>query len=92
MIHKAHLRTYSIKGLRKILAINGTMEEGLMKHMDMLREFQTIGGMTLMDEEDEFQTHSYSFAGIADVILRFTEQVTCILLGLIPVWVQYWRR
>lgn len=47
-----------------------------MKHMDMPREFQTIGGMTLMDEEDEFQTHSYSFAGIADVILRFAEQVS----------------
>lgn len=47
-----------------------------MKHMDMPREFQTIGGMTLMDEEDEFQTHSYSFVGIADVILRFAEQVS----------------
>jgi len=76
LIHKAHLRTYSIDGLRKILATGGAMEEGLKKHMDMIREFQTIEGMTLMDKSDEFQTHSYSFAGIADVILRFAEQVS----------------
>ncbi|MBJ8823593.1 DUF1073 domain-containing protein [Citrobacter europaeus] len=76
LIHKAHLRTYSIDGLRKILATGGTLEDGLMKHMDMIREFQTIEGMTIMDKSDEFQTHSYSFAGIADVILRFAEQVS----------------
>ncbi|WP_340619329.1 DUF1073 domain-containing protein [Xenorhabdus siamensis] len=76
LIHKAHLRTYSIKGLRTILATGGTLEDGLMRHIDMIREFQTIEGMTIMDEEDEFQTHSYSFAGIADVILRFAEQVS----------------
>ncbi len=78
LIHKAHLRTYSIEGLRKILALgpDNPMHAGLMKHMDMIREFQTIEGMTLMDKNDEFATHSYSFAGIADVILRFAEQVS----------------
>ena len=78
LIHKAHLRTYSIKDLRKILAMpeGSPLVAGLMKHMDMIREFQTIEGMTLMDKEDEFGTHSYTFAGIADVILRFAEQVS----------------
>jgi hypothetical protein len=76
LIHKAHLRTYSIDGLRKILATGGDMEKALMKHMDMIREYQTIEGMTIMDGNDKFETHSYSFAGIADVILRFAEQVS----------------
>lgn len=78
LIHKAHLRTYSIEGLRKILALpeDSPLVAGLMKHMDMIREFQTIEGMTLMDNSDEFSTHSYSFAGIADVLLRFAEQVS----------------
>ncbi|WP_387689710.1 DUF1073 domain-containing protein [Photorhabdus sp. RM71S] len=78
LIHKAHLRTYSIDGLRKILAVGegSPAYAALMKHMDMIREFQTIEGMTLMDALDAFQTHSYSFAGIADVILRFAEQVS----------------
>lgn len=76
LIHKAHLRTYSIEGLRKILATGGDLEAGLTKHMDMIREFQTIEGMTIMDAKDKFETHSYSFAGIADVILRFAEQVS----------------
>lgn len=76
LIHKAHLRTYSIDGLREILAKGGDVEKGLLKHLDMIREFQTIEGMTLMDAKDLFATHSYSFAGIADVILRFAEQVS----------------
>lgn len=76
LIHKAHLRTYSIDGLRKVLAAGGQMEAALMKHMDMIREFQTIEGMTIMDASDKFETHSYSFAGIADVMLRFAEQVS----------------
>lgn len=42
----------------------------------MIREFQTIEGMTLMDASDKFETHSYSFAGVADVLLRFAEQVS----------------
>ncbi|MBV7693864.1 DUF1073 domain-containing protein [Limnobaculum sp. M2-1] len=76
LIHKAHLRTYSIEKLRQILATGGDLEKGLMRHMDMIREFQTIEGMTIMDAADKFETHSYSFAGIADVILRFAEQVS----------------
>ncbi|MHB9319947.1 DUF1073 domain-containing protein [Phytobacter diazotrophicus] len=78
LIHKAHLRTYSIDKLRSILALpdDNPAKAGLMKHMDMIREYQTIEGMTLMDKSDDFQTHSYSFAGIADVILRFAEQVS----------------
>lgn len=78
LIHKAHLRTYSIEKLRHILALgaDNPLYIGLMKHLDMIREFQTIEGMTVMDKGDEFQTHSYSFAGIADVILRFAEQVS----------------
>lgn len=78
LIHKAHLRTYSIEKLRSVLALpdDNPAKAGLMKHMDMIREFQTIEGMTLMDKNDDFQTHSYSFSGIADVILRFAEQVS----------------
>lgn len=76
LIHKAHLRTYSIEDLRKILATGGDLEKALMKHLDMIREFQTIEGMTIMDGKDKFDTHSYTFAGIADVLLRFAEQVS----------------
>lgn len=76
LIHKAHLRTYSIEDLRKILATGGDLEKALMKHLDMIRQFQTIEGMTIMDGKDKFETHSYTFAGIADVLLRFAEQVS----------------
>lgn len=61
LVYKAHLRTYSIKGLRSVLGMgqNTAAYKGLMAHMDMIRQYQSIEGMTVMDAEDEFATHSY---------------------------------
>ncbi|WP_406706694.1 DUF1073 domain-containing protein [Sodalis sp.] len=75
LIHKAHLRTYSIDKLREILGMGGELEAGLMKHLDMIRLFQSIEGMTIMDTQDEFQTHSYSFSGLSDVLAQFAQQI-----------------
>lgn len=76
LVNKAHLRTYSIEKLRDILAFGDEREAALMKHIDMIRLFQSIEGMTLMDKNDEFQTHSYSFTGLSDVISQFGEQIS----------------
>ncbi len=76
LVNKAHLRTYSVDKLREILAWGDEREAALMKHIDMIRLFQSIEGMTLMDKEDNFQTHSYSFAGLSDVISQFGEQIS----------------
>jgi len=76
LVNKAHLRTYSIEKLREILGFGGEREAALMKHIDMIRLFQSIEGMTLMDKSDEFATHSYSFAGLSDVISQFGEQIS----------------
>lgn len=77
LIYKAHLRTYSIEGLRKILAMPDDMPAftALMKHMDMIRSYQSVEGMTLMDSLDKFETHSYAFGGLADVMDKFGEQI-----------------
>ncbi len=76
LVNKAHLRTYSIDRLREILGFGDEREAALMKHIDMIRLFQSIEGMTLMDKSDEFATHSYSFAGLSDVISQFGEQIS----------------
>jgi phage-related protein (TIGR01555 family) len=76
LIHKAHLRTYGIEGYRNALARGGDLEAGVNKHLDEIRRLQTIEGMTVMDLKDRFETHSYTFAGISDVLCRFAEQVS----------------
>ena len=76
LIHKAHLRTYSIERLREILGLGGELEAGLMKHLDMIRLFQSIEGMTIMDSKDKFETHSYSFSGLSDVLAQFAQQIS----------------
>ena len=38
--------------------------------------WQSNEGLTLMDADDEFQTHSYSFAGLDAVLLQFGQQLS----------------
>jgi len=36
---------------------------------------QNNEGLTLTDKNDDFQTHSYSFSGVSDIILQFGQQL-----------------
>lgn len=78
LIYKAHLRTYSIKGLRSLLAMgkDNPAFKGLMSHMDMIRQYQSNEGMTIMDADDKFEAHTYSYAGLSDVLAQFGQQVS----------------
>ena len=76
LVHKAHLRTYSVPDLRSIISSGGSAYEGLLKQIDMIRLFQSIEGMTLMDAEDKFEAHSYTFSGLSDVMLQFGQQLS----------------
>ncbi|MEE3504845.1 DUF1073 domain-containing protein [Pseudomonas sp. 10C3] len=75
LVYKAHLRTYKVEKLRELIATGGRAFEALLKQIDMIRQFQSNEGMTLMDSTDEFETHQYAFGGLSDVMLRFGEQV-----------------
>ncbi|GAB7197648.1 hypothetical protein OS31_40220 [Dickeya oryzae] len=46
------------------------------KNMEMVRQFQTNEGLTLIDGEDEFETHSYSFSGLSDLLAEFKEEIS----------------
>lgn len=76
LIYKAHLRTYKIKGLRDIIATGGRAFDGLVKQIEHIRLWQSNEGMTLMDAEDEFEAHSYSFSGLNDILLQFGQQLS----------------
>ncbi|MGY2438569.1 DUF1073 domain-containing protein [Pseudomonas sp. SDO52101_S400] len=75
LVYKAHLRTYKVKDLRMLIATGGKALEALLKNIDMIRQFQSNEGLTLMDDTDTFETHQYSFSGLSEVIDKFGEQV-----------------
>lgn len=76
LVYKAHLRTYKVKKLRDLIAFGGPAFDALLKNIDLIRQFQSNEGMTLMDAEDTFETHQYSFSGLDDVISQFAEQIS----------------
>lgn len=76
LVYKAHLRTYKVKNLREIIAAGGQAYKALLEQMNMIRQFQNNEGLTLMDSEDEFEAHSYTFSGLDSVLLQFGQQIS----------------
>ena len=76
LVYKAHLRTYKVKDLRKMIGMGGAGLTNLVKQIEHIRLWQSNEGMTLMDAEDTFETHSYSFAGLDAVMLQFGQQLS----------------
>lgn len=73
---KAHLRTLNIEGLRDIISAGGPAYEGLVAQMEFIRFSQSNEGMTVIDGTDKFDTHTYSFAGLSDIILQMAQQLS----------------
>lgn len=76
LIYKAHLRTYKVENLRGLIAMGGAGLDKLVKQINIIRQFQSNEGLTLMDAKDEFATHTYSFAGLDDILSQFAEQIS----------------
>ena len=75
LVYKAHLRTLRIEGLREALGSSGPALRGILSNVDMIRAMQTNEGLTLLDKDDEFATHQYSFGGLSDVLMQFAQQL-----------------
>jgi uncharacterized protein len=77
LVYKSFLRTYKIDGLQEAIAASGDAISGIAKRVEMMRKYQGIEGMTLLDTSDDFATHeSNSFSGISDVLIHFAEQLS----------------
>lgn len=76
LIHKSHLRTVGIENLREVLAAGGQAQENLVTTFHLMRYLQSSEGITLLDKNDTFQTHDYSFSGVSDIILQFGQQIS----------------
>lgn len=76
LVHKLHVRTYKIEDLRSNIANGEAALLGLTRYVDMMRKFQSIEGMTLMDKDDDFEAAgSPAVAGVSDLILQFGQQL-----------------
>lgn len=76
LLYKAYLRTYKVNGYRALIGAGGEFIERFMKTMDLMRMMQSNEGLTIIDKEDEFETHSYTFAGIPDTLLLLGQQLS----------------
>lgn len=75
LVYKAHLRTMKVEKLRDLLAAGGKMVDVMVQHVNMIRQFQSTEGLTLIDSADDFETHQYTFAGLDKVLLEFGDQL-----------------
>lgn len=73
---KAHLRTWNVENLREIIASGGKAFDALTQNIAMVRRYQSNEGITLIDGKDKFETHSYTFTGMADVLNALGDQIS----------------
>lgn len=77
LVYKAYIRTYKIKDMRGVIAQGGDAQAGLVKYVEMMRKFQGIEGITLIDGEDDFSADSHgAFSGLSDTLQQFAQQLS----------------
>jgi phage-related protein (TIGR01555 family) len=76
LVDRASLRSVKVNGLREIAAAGGEALEGLKEQFEVMRLAQTNMGLSLLDKEDEFETSTYTFAGLSDILLQFGQQLS----------------
>lgn len=77
LVYKAYLRTLKIKGLRELVATGGKPLDGLLQYTEVMRRFQGMEGITLLDGEDEFEVQQHgAFSGLSDALVQFGQQLS----------------
>lgn len=77
LVYKSYIRTYAIEDLRDIAAAGGPAQQGLLRYVEMMRKFQGIEGITLLDAKDKMEIMQHSaFSGLSDVLTQFGQQLS----------------
>ncbi|MGO4496408.1 DUF1073 domain-containing protein [Paenibacillus sp. 2RAB27] len=72
LIFLANLRVLKMGDLGQDLAVGGgRLQEDLYKTLEMQNWLMSNMGMHVMDNEDHFETHQYSFTGLNDIYESF---------------------
>lgn len=76
LLYKAYLRVVGIDGFREALANGGKEEQAVIKQFTYIRQLQSNEGITCLDAKDQFQTHTYTFSGVSDMLQQFGQQIS----------------
>lgn len=77
LVYRSYLRTIKVKDLREGIAAGTEAQGGISRYFDMMRRFQGIEGVTLIDAEDDFQAQSHTaFGGLSDALIQFGQQLS----------------
>jgi uncharacterized protein len=77
LVYKSYLRTLKIEGLRDIVAAGGKPMSGLLQYVEVMRRYQGIEGITLLDKSDEFDAQGHqAFSGLSDALNQFGQQLS----------------
>jgi hypothetical protein len=77
LVAKAYLRTLSVKSLRELVSSGGPALRGLVAYTEMMRRYQGIEGITLIDADDTFEAQSHTaFSGLSDALMQFAQQLS----------------
>lgn len=77
LVYRAWMRTLKIKDLRSVIAAGGAAMVGMMQYTDVMRRYQSMEGITLLDMEDELEVQEHgAFSGLADVVMMFAQQIS----------------
>lgn len=77
LVYKSYLREYKVENLREALAAGGKAERSIIKMVQMMARFQGIEGISMIDAKDDFGVKQVpNFAGIADILLQFGQQIS----------------
>ncbi|MFX8496860.1 phage portal protein, partial [Acinetobacter baumannii] len=49
--------------------------DALVEQINQIRLWQSNEGLTLMDAEDTYEAHQYSFAGLDNILMQFGQQI-----------------
>jgi phage-related protein (TIGR01555 family) len=76
LIYKAYLRVVRIKNMREIVAAGGEMMGKLVQYVDLMRRFQSLEGITMLDSEDEATAMpSPTFSGLSEALIQLGQQL-----------------
>jgi phage-related protein (TIGR01555 family) len=76
LMYRADIRTYSVEGLRKIIAAGGPAYDALVSQIKHNSLWQANERMFIIDSADKFERQQYAFSGISDTILQFGQQIS----------------
>jgi phage-related protein (TIGR01555 family) len=76
LVYKSYIRTLKIQGYKEMVGENGPATAGLYKYVEMMRRFQSVEGINVMDQKDTVENMpAPGFSGLSDVIFQFGQQL-----------------